>query len=503
MGMKQVCKLFTILSVLLFAGCDKKLETGKENGPQEIHFTASFPVDTKATATSFEEGDRIGLSVSAPVSLSREVLNYADGAITPENKLYWPIDSQKDTQADFLAWFPYSILGDQEPLGNRVQVEIPGNQYASGAYEAYDLLTATTTAKMGDGSVNLAFRHYFSRLKITVVDQMYTDTFRDVQSDSFQSLEIGGLKLGAVCFIPDGTVASFDTDEDKIYPYKASAKTYWALVVPQDARPEIVFTLDSGKSVRYTSSTSILFSQGKQVSATITLKEEDITFVCEITDWADAPENLVFKQDPPDNEIWYTTGNGSVVTPSSDTDFGAALISNTYENGKGVISFEGPISAIPSKAFRYQWYLSTLSMPNSVETVGSSAFEGSRLVEINLSNKVETIGSRAFAECSSLREIGLPNKLKTIESSAFYMCSNLSFLIIPYSVTKIESNAFHSCSLLTSITIAALIPPVIENDIFDNTGNCPIYVPDSSVEVYKRAGGYWSEYAGRIQPIVQ
>jgi len=35
---------------------------------------------------------------------------------------------------------------------------------------------------------------------------------------------------------------------------------------------------------------------------------------------------------------------------------------------------------------------------------------------------------------------------------------------------------------------------------FNDTNNCPIYVPSESVEAYKSASG-WSNYASRIQPI--
>ena len=48
---------------------------------------------------------------------------------------------------------------------------------------------------------------------------------------------------------------------------------------------------------------------------------------------------------------------------------------------------------------------------------------------------------------------------------------------------------------LTSVTIEAETPPSLGSDAFSNTKNCPIYVPCSSVDVYKNR---WSDYASRI-----
>ena len=49
---------------------------------------------------------------------------------------------------------------------------------------------------------------------------------------------------------------------------------------------------------------------------------------------------------PANNEIWYTTTNGAVLYFYSNYsyDFGATIVSNTYENGKGVIKFDGDVT---------------------------------------------------------------------------------------------------------------------------------------------------------------
>jgi hypothetical protein len=67
-------------------------------------------------------------------------------------------------------------------------------------------------------------------------------------------------------------------------------------------------------------------------------------------------------------------------------------------------------------------------------------------------------------------------------------------------VTSIGSEAFYGCSSLTSITCEATTPPTLKWSVFDDTNDCPIYVPADSVDTYKAAEN-WSEYAKRIQAI--
>ena len=82
---------------------------------------------------------------------------------------------------------------------------------------------------------------------------------------------------------------------------------------------------------------------------------------------------------------------------------------------------------------------------------------------------------------------------------AFYDCSGLTSITIPESVTRIEDRAFYGCNGLTSLTLLSATPPTVSYQTFE--GSYPIYVPAQSVEAYKAASGYWSNYVGRIQPI--
>ena len=133
------------------------------------------------------------------------------------------------------------------------------------------------------------------------------------------------------------------------------------------------------------------------------------------------------------SEIWYTSTDGMVVNPTLSSAFDATIVSNTYENGKGVIKFDGPITMI-----------------------GEGAFEGvyspnTRLQSITIPEGVTTIGLRAFRYCYDLTEVNLPESLTTIEERAFIYC-NFKSIDIPDAVTFIGVQAFDSTSL-TSVVI--------------------------------------------------
>ena len=110
----------------------------------------------------------------------------------------------------------------------------------------------------------------------------------------------------------------------------------------------------------------------------------------------------------------------------------------------------------------------TTIIPNSVSTIGNSAFSSCRgLTSVTIPNSVTSIGGGAFQYCSGLTSVTIPNSVTSIGSEAFFRCSGLTSVTIGNSVTSIGMWAFSYCSGLTSITIPESVT-TIGNYAFNN-----------------------------------
>ena len=126
----------------------------------------------------------------------------------------------------------------------------------------------------------------------------------------------------------------------------------------------------------------------------------------------------------PNNEIWYSSTDGAIVTPNSSS-FGANIIANTYENGKGVITFDGPITNIGESAFNYCTRLSSVTIPDGVHRIGESAFGGcTSLSSVTIPDGVQSIGRRAFGSCS-FTTVSIPDSVIEFGYAPFSFCQNL------------------------------------------------------------------------------
>ena len=98
--------------------------------------------------------------------------------------------------------------------------------------------------------------------------------------------------------------------------------------------------------------------------------------------------------------IFYTSSDGEVITPYKTNAFGANILSNVYENGKGVITFDGAVTTIGSDAFFNRSSLTSITIPDGVTSIGYAAFSDcSSLTSITIPDSVTKIGDSAFSNC--------------------------------------------------------------------------------------------------------
>ena len=162
------------------------------------------------------------------------------------------------------------------------------------------------------------------------------------------------------------------------------------------------------------------------------------------------------------NEIAYTTTDNSVLTLSSVIAFGSKIVSNTYNNGRGLIVCESDITTIGDSAFNGCSNLQTIKLPDSVTSIGKYAFYYcENLASITIPDSVTSIGNYAFYLCRSLTSVTIGNSVTSIGNHAFYYCDSLTSVTIPDSVTSIGYSAFEYCCSLTSITIPNSVTSIV------------------------------------------
>ena len=219
----------------------------------------------------------------------------------------------------------------------------------------------------------------------------------------------------------------------------------------------------------------------------------------------------------PSNQIWYTSTTGEVVEPYAEGVFGAILLSNTYENGKGVITFDGNVTKIGYRAFYLLTTISSISIPSTVTEIGGYAFSGCNgLTEFKFPASVKSVGENAFKSCINLATCDFGDGINSIGNSSFSGCS-FTELVIPNSVVTIDEYAFHACEIkrlvigagvksiglnafnsnpLKSIYVKATTPPTLNKDPFSGS-SYTIYVPTESVDIYTTDES-WMGYSSYI-----
>ncbi len=112
-----------------------------------------------------------------------------------------------------------------------------------------------------------------------------------------------------------------------------------------------------------------------------------------------------------------------------------------------------PVTAIDKYAFA-SCDITSVSVPDSVTSIGESAFENcDELKSIVIPEGITEIADGAFYDCDSLTEVTIPNGVVSIGEYSFADCCSLTAIELPESLESIAGNAFAGCVELKSVHI--------------------------------------------------
>lgn len=116
------------------------------------------------------------------------------------------------------------------------------------------------------------------------------------------------------------------------------------------------------------------------------------------------PEPWV-KPGPANDEIWYTSANGQIITPNDTTGW-PSIVSNTYVNGKGIIKFASNITNVVRAAFYGADQLDSIVIPNSVTRLEEWSFGYTPFLSyLEIPSSVIYLGFCTFRSCHELDNI--------------------------------------------------------------------------------------------------
>jgi len=126
--------------------------------------------------------------------------------------------------------------------------------------------------------------------------------------------------------------------------------------------------------------------------------------------------------------------------------------------------------------------LKTLTISSNVKIINANSFKNTGLTSITIPNSLETIGGSAFEGCSSLASVNIGSKITKINSFTFRGCTSLTTISIPQTITEVGNNAFEGCTSLREVRVENGSEAIsFGSNVFFNSSGFMSYTPSASI----------------------
>ena len=471
--MKKTFNYLTI-ALLIFSGCQMHEKDSSPLKEYTLKATLEGKTDTKTHLSDIQdgiyypywsEGDDIAVFIDG--SSTSEIFRLQSGENTAKGSF-----TGNHFGSDYIAYYPLSGAGSYS--GGNLNVTLPAEQVlpekaTTFAEGSFPMIAVSQTS-------DLQFKNLCSVLKLSLVGEGAVKSITFKANDP--SIPVSG---EASISIPTG--------DNPVLNMKSGGSNQVTLKIPyfaeldKEVPCEYFIVIPSGT---YKGGFTVLietFAGTVERSTTkdITFERSQFraipTFECVGTGEID-PDDI------PYNQIWYVTTDGAPID-ISNTYFDRQVVSHVYENGKGIITFDGTLTAVGGDEYANRladYRLTEIHLPNTVETIGDYCLNSGGWDSFHVPDNLKSIGissldSRslkriygkkatpdekgviidgvliAYAYGSIGETLEIPEGTVSIANGMFNTVSTVKEVIFPEGFKTFGNNCFGNCSNLQYVTL--------------------------------------------------
>ena len=286
-------ELLYVLLCIFFAACNNSEEANfsEVKDSSAVSFMAFIKQTSRATETTFEDGDAISVfavSPTSPIITLAPSGNYADNVEYVYNGLKFDagvksitISPQDTTGLAYFAIYPY-----KSDASNKFSFGVKENQSNYANYTASDLCTAYNEPTRSE-SVMLEFKHRLSCVAIKLYGNNIAS--KDISAKLNDVYTMCNVDLNANTYTATGAKSSVIMGEH-------STDTYQAIIVPQTIKAGETFAIltISGKETALTLPSDMELKSGKKTTIEVKIEDDKVVSINGfINPWSTADELLI------------------------------------------------------------------------------------------------------------------------------------------------------------------------------------------------------------------